>query len=117
MLKQRGKQLPQRWVTGPCPKTHDMYRTFIQQRNQANYRKEPWNFEFDDWKLKWWDNWDLKGRKKGQLCMSRIDATQEWHKCNVQILTREDTNNHIMITKRALKLEKALENKRLKEMK
>lgn len=82
---------PHTWVTGPCPKTHKQYRVFIQQRNQANFRKEGWDLSFEDWKVFWEDGkWEKRGRTPESLSMTRIDETKGWIIDNVEVLTRRE---------------------------
>ena len=68
----------------------DMYYSYLQQKTQANFRNEGWDFEFHDWLTMWGDKWDQRGRKPGQYCMSRIDVEKAWTKENVIIWLREE---------------------------
>jgi hypothetical protein len=81
---------PQTWITGPDPLKHTQYRAFVQQRNQARWRKETWpdEFDFDSWVRAWADRWPDRGRSPDQYCMTRIDRTQPWTETNVQVITR-----------------------------
>ena len=82
---------PHRWVTGPDPVEHRKYRTFIQQRNQAQWRGEEWSIDFETWKQLWdkSGHWENRGRSRDCYCMTRQDHLGIWHKDNVQIITRE----------------------------
>jgi hypothetical protein len=82
---------PHQWVTGPDPVEHKKYRTWIQQRNQAQWRQEGWTISFDEWKLLWdiSGQWDNRGRARECYCMTRRDVTMPWSIDNVQIITRE----------------------------
>lgn len=86
----KGKPRPQTWVTGTDPVVHKKYRVFIQQRNQANFRQEGWDIDFDRWTTIWGEMWDHRGREKGCYCMSRRDWSLPWTTDNVAIITRED---------------------------
>ena len=83
-------QRPHKWKTGPDPVTHAKYNNWIQQRNQANYRREPWQLTFEQWCAVWGDDWHRKGRGAQDLCMTRIDPSQAWHPDNVMLITRRD---------------------------
>lgn len=83
-------QRPQIWVTGPDPVRHEKFRVWTQQRNQALWRGEAWQIDFDTWVEIWGDAWASRGRERGTLCMTRRDWEQPWCRENVQIVTRED---------------------------
>lgn len=81
---------PQRWVTGPDPELHRRYRHFQQQRNQANFRGEPWDITFEQWCELWGDLWHSRGRERGSMCMTRRDWYGGWTLDNVVVITREE---------------------------
>jgi hypothetical protein len=83
---------PEQWITGPDPAEHIRYRTWVQQRNQAQWRDEGWTITFDEWKQIWADSgqWDNRGRERGCWCMSRQDWGLPWTTDNVAIITREE---------------------------
>jgi hypothetical protein len=82
---------PHQWVTGPDPVEHKKYRTWIQQRNQAQWRGEGWTISFEAWKLLWdvSGQWENRGRARDCYCMTRRDHLSPWSIDNVQIITRE----------------------------
>ncbi len=82
---------PDKWVTGPDPVEHRKYRTFIQQKNQAQWRGEGWSISFDEWKLLWdiSGQWENRGRARSCYCMTRRDHLMPWSIDNVVIITRE----------------------------
>lgn len=80
---------PHLWLTGPDPIRHAKYRVWLQQRNQAQFRGEGWHIPFDAWCDIWGDRWDLRGRERGSLCMTRRDWAEPWTLDNVIIVTRE----------------------------
>ena len=84
---------PNQWKTGTDPLRHEMYRFFVQQRNQANFRGEPWDFPFEDWEDKWAGKWDKKGRQRDSLSMSRIDRDIPWSYENTALMTRNEILN------------------------
>ena len=83
---------PHRWVTGPDPVEHKKYRTWIQQRNQAQWRGEQWAIDFETWKQIWDQSgqWENRGRARSCYCMTRRDHLGVWSVDNVQIITREE---------------------------
>lgn len=85
-----GQQYPHTWVSGPDPVRHTQYLVWLQQKNQANFRREGWTLTFDDWLILWGTLWSQRGRGKDQYCMTRIDPEQEWNKHNVLVITREE---------------------------
>jgi len=82
---------PHMWVTGPDPEEHRKYRTFIQQKNQAQWRQEGWDITFEAWKQIWDQSgqWYNRGRQRDCYCMTRRDHTEPWTVNNVIIITRE----------------------------
>ena len=81
---------PQVWVTGPDPVRHKKYMTWLQQRNQANWREEGWSIDFEDWCRLWAEHWPLRGRRRGDYCMTRVDWSLPWTLDNVQVVTRSE---------------------------
>jgi hypothetical protein len=83
---------PHTWKTGPDPVVHAQYNAFIQQRNQARFRKETWTdeFDFEQWRALWAPHWHLRGRQPNQMCMTRCDKTKPWTQDNAEIITREE---------------------------
>ena len=83
-----GRQYPNAWVSGPDPLRHQQYLVWLQQRNQAQFRKEPWNLAFDDWLVLWGDLWSKRGRGRDDYCMTRQDPEAAWCKHNAVVITR-----------------------------
>lgn len=79
---------PHVWVSGPDPERHKRYLQWLQQRNQAQFRGEVWNLEFDDWLMIWGDNIRYRGRQKGSMTMVRCDYDQPWSNTNARIVDR-----------------------------
>ncbi|CAB4137185.1 hypothetical protein UFOVP327_6 [uncultured Caudovirales phage] len=82
-------QRPQIWKTGPDPVLHKKYLTWLQQRNQAQWRDEGWSIGFEDWCALWAERWESRGRQRGDYCMTRIDWSLPWTLDNVHVITRE----------------------------
>jgi hypothetical protein len=79
---------PQVWITGPDPVLHKYYRAWLQQRNQAQFRKEGWDFTFEDWLAAWGDNIVHRGRGRDCMSMIRPDPMHPWSKSNYEIADR-----------------------------
>jgi hypothetical protein len=83
---------PSTWISGPDEYAHDQYYCFMQQRNQARWRKEGWlaDLDFWTWKKIWDDSGEYhnRGRKPENYCMTRIDHELPWSKDNVQVIER-----------------------------
>ena len=79
---------PNAWVTGTDPLTHEQYRAFIQCRNQARFRSEPWTLSFEEWCAAWAGLWHLRGRSRDSLCITRADGRGTWSAANIMIVTR-----------------------------
>ena len=86
----KGHHYPHLWKTGPDPERHHRFDTWIQQRNQAQWRSEEWDLDFETWLAIWEPHWHLRGRCRGHMCMSRIDWDLPWSADNVAIITREE---------------------------
>jgi hypothetical protein len=87
---------PQAWITGPDPEEHKRYRTFIQQKNQAQWREEQWCITFEQWKQLWAESgqWHNRGRERSCYCMTRKDVALAWTADNAVIITREAHSRH-----------------------
>jgi hypothetical protein len=81
---------PHVWKSGPDPVEHKKYLNWIQQKNQANFRKEGWELSFEVWKEIWGDKFHNKGRASEDYCMTRRDDQAAWTRDNVEILTRRE---------------------------
>ena len=74
---------------------NDAYKTgewsrYIQQRAQARFRQEGWDFEFEDW-LKMWEKsgkQDSRGQTIDCYNMTRKDKALPWSKANCHIVSR-----------------------------
>lgn len=85
----KGQQYPEKWKSGPDPERHRRFDFWIQQRNQALWRGETWDLDFDTWYRIWEPLWHLRGRTRGSFCMSRRDWDGAWTESNVEIVPRE----------------------------
>lgn len=79
---------PEQWKSGPDQTDHDSYYAWLQCRNQARYRKEPWTLSFEQWLEHWSGLWHRRGRTSEGLCITRRDGEGAWSTDNVIIITR-----------------------------
>lgn len=84
------KLRPKAWISGPDPVLHVKYHKWLQQRNQANYRKEEWNLSFESFVLKWSEHWHKRGRTPEDYCMTRNDIDGAWDDVNTIVITRAE---------------------------
>lgn len=99
----KGTHYPDRWRSGPDPERRAKYLQWLQQRNQAQWRGEHWELEFDDWLAAWGDLYEKRGRAADQYCMTREDADLDWTLDNVIVLTRREhyqRNQHMSVKSR-----------------
>ena len=99
-------QKPHLWSTGPCPIKHDKFLKWHQQRNQAQWRGETWTIDFEEFCELWQEHdWDRRGRKPSDLCLTRRDYDQPWTLDNVHIVTRDEHWQHQHRYRRQQKLQ------------
>jgi len=67
-------------------------KTWHRMRAQANYRGEPWQLSFDDYRDFWptEELWAQRGRSTESLCMTRLDPELAWSRSNTVVLPRID---------------------------
>lgn len=90
MGRLKGSISPNTWLSGPDPINHKLYTDCQRARAQANFRGEGWEITEQEYIDLWRqdDNYKLKGRSTGSLCLVRIDLEKPWRLDNVQILER-----------------------------
>ena len=93
----KGKPRPHTWKIGPDPVRHARYFIWLQQRNQARFRKETWDLTFDQWLEVWGEMILQRGRKKNDYCMTRWDPEGPWDSKNAYIIKR---GHHILQTRK-----------------
>jgi hypothetical protein len=81
---------PYMWVSGPDPETHQQYRAWVQQRNQARWREELWCLTFEEYQDIWLAHWHLRGRLAHSVMMSRRDPDLAWDVTNCVLITRAE---------------------------
>jgi hypothetical protein len=86
----KGTMFPHRWVSGPDPLKHKQYLTWLQQRNQAQFRGESWDLSFETWLDMWGELWEQRGRGRDQYCMTREDPDGAWDKDNTIVILRKE---------------------------
>ena len=80
---------PYRWCTGPDLLTHLQYRAFVQQRNQAVFRQEPWQLTLEEYQDLWRDHWAERGRTRDSYMMTRVNPDRPWSWANTVVITRQ----------------------------
>ena len=81
---------PGAWKSGPDPIKHLMFHNWHRARAQANFRKEGWDFPFEDWVQAWQGRYDERGRTRDSICLTRTDLDRPWSLDNTQLLTRSE---------------------------
>ena len=69
---------------------HEQYLVWLQMKSQAMYRKEIFALEFEEFQRLWEGSWHLKGRGKGNWCLTREDPNGAWIWGNVMCIPREE---------------------------
>lgn len=83
---------PHVWRSGPDPAEHKKYRAFIQHRNQSQFRGEPWDITWEQYKEIWAERWHQRGRTKDTYCLTRRDYDLPWTWTNIEVITRAEHN-------------------------
>jgi hypothetical protein len=81
---------PYIWLTGTDPVKHEMYHPWQVAIAQAKFRKEEWDFSFEEYYQLWLPHWDNRGRDSLNVCMTREDMDAPWTAGNVVIMTRNE---------------------------
>jgi hypothetical protein len=86
---QTRRKRPEKWVTGSDPFRREKYYAYIKHRAQAKHRKEDYELTWDDWEALWSDElFLLRGRKRDDMCITRVNKTQPWSASNVVVVSR-----------------------------
>jgi len=88
-MPKRGPR-PGAWRSGPDPYRHSQYRAYMQQRNQAQFRGEDWQLTFEEWLNLWGQDFDRRGRRGDNLCLTRWDLEDSWTVTNCILMSRRD---------------------------
>lgn len=80
---------PHVWRSGPDPVLHRCFLAYVQCRNQARFRSEPWDLTWEQWARHWEGLWHRRGRTADSLCITRRDGRGAWTDSNVIIITRQ----------------------------
>ena len=82
---------PHIWKTGAYDEDrHKMFTPWMVSKAQANFRREEWNLEFEEYYQIWKDHWHNRGRKAENVCMTRMDTDSPWAVDNVTIMSRKE---------------------------
>lgn len=86
----RGVPRPHVWKIGSDAGEykHSMYHPWQMSKAQAIFRDEGWDLTFDEYYELWKDDWNNRGRKSENMCMTRLDPDLPWTKTNVMIVQR-----------------------------
>lgn len=87
-LHARGKPRPHTWKCGPDEFKHSMYWPWQKMKAQANFRKEGFELEFEEFYELWKDHWDKRGRLPDSYCLTRKNPNKPWSKKNIELVTR-----------------------------
>ncbi len=88
--KKSGKIYPHIWKYGPDPFKHEIHENFLKAKAQAMFRKEGWDFEFEEFYDLWKDDWHNRGRAAENVCLTRQDWDLPWSKTNCYIISRKE---------------------------
>ena len=83
---------PELWKSGRCPIRHKLWLECQRSRAQAKYRGQEWDIDEETYIELWMmdDRYKHKGKASGDLCMSRINKKEPWHRDNVYFPTRKE---------------------------
>jgi len=67
---------------------HQIHKAYRVAKAQANFRKEPWDLEFEHYRQAWEPYWHLRGRSSESYTLTRIDMELGWSKDNIHCINR-----------------------------
>ena len=67
---------------------HHMNLAWVRMKAQCKFRKEDFYLTFEDYQKLWEGNWDKRGRRPEDLCLSRKDWDGEWSLDNCHLIPR-----------------------------
>ena len=105
---------PHIWKVGPDEERHRMYQPWLLSRAQANFRGEEFTLDFEQYYQMWRHDWDNRGRKPDNMCMTRIDKSGPWSADNTHVITRKE---HLQAQGRARKGYRMTYNTRYSKLK
>ena len=69
---------------------NDRRYAWMKHQAQARFRNEAYALTLKDWEALWpKELWMQRGRRKHDLTLYRVDATQPWNTSNVQIVEQQ----------------------------
>ena len=89
----KGSTSPHLWKSGPDPEKHKHYAVYMQQKNQAQWRKEIWELSYDEWYELWGDQVGNRGRGVGKSMLFRLDKRLPWRLGNCVIMRNRDADD------------------------
>jgi hypothetical protein len=72
------------------PLEHLQHVAWMRMKAQADFRGEPWDFSFEDFKTVWGPHWPNRGRASEDYCLTRCDYEMPWSITNVECIRRID---------------------------
>lgn len=79
--------------------TKKMRNAFSAQKCNAKIRGIEWQFTFEEWLAWWGDDFNNRGRKKGQLVMARYNDAGPYHPDNCKKITSGENSREIHANK------------------
>ena len=82
---------PHLWKTGPYDEArHNMFTPWMVSKAQANFRSEEFTLTFEEYYELWKNDWNNRGRKPDNMCMTRKDTDGPWSADNCYIISRRE---------------------------
>ena len=102
------KSRPHLWKSGPDVIAHEQYQAWLVHKAQANFRGEPYELKYEDFRDLWQqDNrWASRGRDSDSTCMYRIQTDLPWTRENIIFEKRKDFLRKLTQTKVGSKYKK-----------
>jgi hypothetical protein len=95
------RHYPDKWLSGPDYLDHEKYYAWLKHRSQAYYRGEEHEITWPYWQSLWPnDVWYQRGKRKEDLCLTRIDPEKPWSDLNCEIITRQEQFNRQGLARR-----------------
>ena len=88
-IKHMKKQRRHLWKAGPDPELRERRLAYLRAKAQAKFREEGFELSLDEWYQLWTlENWRKRGKKIGDLILTRKNIDGVWEMGNVVIRER-----------------------------